>query len=282
MLARPKVSLACILAIGLLIVPIQSNARAQSSSDNIWYFGKGIKPNSYLMYVVDDNSGYSPVGARHFYFAIYFDRFDNNTNSWTGETFANQNDKVSTNKFTYFLNRTFNGTVFTSNVLRQCMTIPCLNNEEIFLDSAARAYDRIFGPFQWYVKYPGKNLTDSKWVSEDNPLAAVSLNGTKMITVDAGTFNCTELIDPGGNPAWISKDIPFPVKGSYFDGLSGSSDSNVTNYYYTYYQLVAIGNNVPKVPEFPTEPLVIAAIAVTMGILVIVKNRSFASNRHAA
>ena len=280
MLARLKASLACIVAIGLLIVSIQSDARAQSSSDNIWYFGKGIRPNSYLMYVVDDDSGFSPTGASHFYFVIYLDRFDNNTNSWTGEAFANQNDKVSTNKFTYFLSRTFNGTVFTSNVLRQCTGIPCLSNEEIFLDSAARAFGQIFGPFQQYAANPGKNLADSKWVSEDNPLAAVSLNGTKMIGVDAGTFNCTELVGPGGDVAWINKELPFPVAGSYFRGISGSSLSNTTNAYYLNYHLVAIGNNVPKVPEFPTEPLVIAAIAVT--ILVIVKNRSFASNRHAA
>jgi hypothetical protein len=63
MLGKLKVSPACICAIGLLliivvviIIPIQGSSSAwaatQNDSDNIWYFGKGIKPNSYhLMYM---------------------------------------------------------------------------------------------------------------------------------------------------------------------------------------------------------------------------------------
>ena len=146
------------------------------------------------------------------------------------------------------------------------MATPCLSNEEIFLDSAARAYGQIFGPFQQYAVYPGKNLAESKWVSEDNPLAAVSLNGTKMIGVDAGTFNCTELVGPGGDVAWINKELPFPVAGSYFRGISGSSLSNTTNAYYLNYHLVAIGNNVPTVPEFQPSPLIVS-LAITIAVV---------------
>lgn len=270
-------SAAYIFAVGLLmiiVIPIQCSnawATAQNDSDNIWYFGKGIKPNSYLMYVADDDSGFSPTGASHFYFAIYFDRFNNNTNSWTGRVFANQNDKVSTNDFTYFLNREAKGTEFSYNApMPGCAGEGCQSPEQIFSDSAARAYDQIFGPFQWYVKYPGKNLTDSKWISEDNPLASVNLNGTKMINVDAGTFNCTELVNSGGDVAWINKDLPFPVAGSYFRGLSGSSLSDTVHRYYLNYHLIAIGkDDVPTVPEFQPEPLpFILAIPIIIAIFV--------------
>lgn len=199
------------------------------------------------MYVVEDDSGFSPTGASPFYFAIYFNNFDSNTNSWSGKVFANQNDRVSINEFANFPSGVINGTAFRSNVApHNC--INCLSDEEIFLDSAMRAYQQLF-IFQRYATYPGNSLSDSRWASYDNPEVYASLNGTRMVATEAGTFDCTELVDPSGNTALISKDLPLPVAGREYRGSHYSYGS--VSHYYLNYRLVQIGENIPTVPEFP-------------------------------
>jgi hypothetical protein len=225
-----------------------------TNPDNTWYFGKGIKPHSYLLYKYGsysvDNNGTMTLGSSEYYFAVYYDHFDNLTSSWSGKVITNQVSPTSINNFTLVPRRAIGDTNLVYNYHENAAG--SLTKRQEALDQAARNYNFGVHMLYEYAPYP-RSLSDSNWSSVDHPASYAKLNGTKMVTVEAGTFNCTELDVKDGywedNKAWINKDLPLPVKGSSYTSSNGTSHHYVK--YYSTYRLAAIGNNMPTVAEFP-------------------------------
>jgi hypothetical protein len=214
-------------------------------------------------YSININGTVSSDTSKDYYLAVYFDHFDNSTDSWNGKVLTNQVNPISINNFT-FSPQKVNGWYVAYNYNAPC--IDCITPQEAALDEAARVFGYLqrFGDF---FPYPGKSLSTNSVTSTISPLSTAIINGTRLITVEAGTFNCTEL-EGEGSTAWINHELPFPVKGSSFNGESYSSATKQGFMYYTSYRLVAMGNNFPTVPEFPFMPASIGVLAVAFGVII--------------
>ena len=189
-------------------IPMLQQAFAQSSGDDLWYFGKGLKPDTYFKYQIYnvsrdiDEPSYKCTNCipATFDMVIYFASQDNNTGFWAGQVFVIANGTV------------INGT-YQEDLSRK-------NFAFIFGNPAMKPYYYEY----WYTiehlsdfaREPGSPLNAHAWYID--PEHVIALDGIRNITVPAGMFNCTKVIQ--GLPqytTWINKDLPYPVKGPGYE-----------------------------------------------------------------
>lgn len=205
-----------ICAIALFGISISQQAFAQSSGDDLWYYGKGIKPDTYLKYKIQDTN---VNNGNPYEMIIYFDHYDNNTGYWVAPIFVITNGTVLNDTFHIDTTKQFWNVFFGNTVSPEIKPY----KDEF--------YTHILSLWLAATE-PGSSLNAREWIPY--PEFHAALNGTQKITVLAGTFNCTEVLT--GSPSqidktWINKDLPYPVKGSG-------------------YELEEIGHGYPTVPEF--------------------------------
>lgn len=203
-----------------------------------------------MLYIVTDNLTRT-VGFTPYYLAIYFDHFDNSTDSWKGKVMVPTNGGfVPTINFTFYLGSGLHRSEFVHSGF----------------DYLANAYSRTVGSLEWSAAYPGSSLIAKAWeYGTGGAIFLVPLNGTKMISVGAGTFNCTELLN-GNGKTWINKDLPFPVKGFQTGGYEAPGQG----VFHTYmeYDLLQIGTGMPSLPEFHFNSFLLAIPLAVMFLIL--------------
>lgn len=113
--------------------------------------------------------------------------------------------------------------------------------------------------------YLGQDLdthSHPSWVRD--PEHEAEIIGTKLVTVPAGTFNCTGVLT-GSQIMWINRDLPFPVKQEYVQPDVWNHTAKV---YVNNYELIQIGQGVPTVPEFNAFYLM-AALPIAFAVFFI-------------
>jgi hypothetical protein len=248
-----------------------AHAQFPSSNADTWYIGKGIKPDTFLRYRVFDN--YTEFGFKNdpqnplysytrgnggsFEFVLYFQRFVNDTvpaqQYWVVPTYFVTNSTVMNGTINFFLNKPYAPIALSGN--------SSAINEEI--------YSALFVVVSAAASYPGQPLNSHSWTID--PEHHLYLNGTREITVPAGSFNCTVV----GNSTCISGDLPYPVS-SVFSKSSTIEGKKIT--FLQKYELLEIGHGIPTVPEFPTGPGVLVATAAITGTVLILGRYRHRSN----
>lgn len=239
-----------ILVIILFIIPSLQHAFGQPSqnNDNLWYFGKGIKQDTYLKYRIYDNHitsitdpwyNYTQGIKVPFDIVIYFERYDNDTGYWVAPVFVMANGTV--------LNYTFH-----IDPSKQFWNVFFGNSVSPEMKPYKYDFYATVVPLWLFATEPGSPLNAKEWLIDPEHHAA--LNGTQNITVPAGTFNCTEILT--GSPdhvdkTYINKDLPYPVKGPGFE-------------------LEKVGQGYPNVPEFPVAT---TAVLVTSFVALLLYQR---------
>ena len=241
-----------------------SFAQSSQNSDNLWYFGKGIKEDTYFKYRIYDNSTRDPTDPSYNYtkgipvtfdIIIYFSNQNDSTGAWSGQVFVVANGTV------------INGT-YQEDPSRKNFNVIFGNPE---MKPYYYEYLSTVETMSGFAVKPGSSLSAHEWVPV--PEFHAGLNGTQNITVPAGTFNCTVLISGGPYSiakTWINKDLPYPVKGTYpYESMRQVWNPATQEYvtivgekkHLTEFELLEIGQGYPTVPEFPFAiPVFLASI----------------------
>jgi hypothetical protein len=212
------------------------NVYAQS---NLWYVGKGVKPDSYYTYQIqnaDVNQG------QPFTMTLYFKDYNATGKYWVVPTYVVNNGQV------------LNGTLHLSD-----LDMTALGSSNVSSDFAPYrgGYATSLDWLSAFVPKPGQSLTSAYW----GKIAAIGGNqiapgGTAKVTTPAGTFDTTVITWHKGvdNNIYINANMPFPVKAqTYADVTTGNPP---IQYAYT---LQAAGTGQPPIPksqiEIPKPPL---------------------------
>jgi hypothetical protein len=208
----------------------RGNLSKNAYADESWYLGKGVQPNMYVTYKIqnhDTNQG------QPFTMTIYFKQFDTKNSYWIAPVFVvDQSGTV------------INGTFHLSD-----LDLSILGSSDVptKLSPYRSAYT---SSLQWlaaFVPKPGQSLSAAYWGKiasiGGSPIAP---GGTAKVTVPAGTFDTKVITYHKGvdNNIWINKDLPYPVKASTF------ADVTTTNPPVQYaFDLLAIGKGNPPLPK---------------------------------
>lgn len=191
---------------------VSSSSSSHPSSDynsNIWYVGKGVKPNSYYTYKIQDHDTNE---GQPFTMTLYFKDFNKKEGYWTVPVYVvDDQGKV--------LNGTFHLSALDLSVLGSS-NIP----------SEMKPYRSAYtDSLQWlasFVPQPGQSLTAPYWGKIASiGGSAIGPSGSAKVKVPAGTYDTTMLGYHKGvdNHIWIDKDLPYPVKAeTYVDVTTGN------------------------------------------------------------
>jgi len=234
-----------------LAVPVQIIAAQQDS--NIWHIGKGLQPETYLKYKVQD----SKVREGPYDLLIYFKEQTPGGIS-VAEVFVIPTD-----------GKLVNGTFFLDDrALNVYEDSPIPAKMNVYKESYVRTIQWPGSSF--FAAKPGQSLEASQWQSA-NSLGGETLKriGIQNTTTAAGVFltHHFEINSQFQNVSvWINRDLPYPVKGGY-------SDIESTNNY----ELIEIGTEYPPaIPEF-SAMYVSVILGATVGLVIIWRTRFFGS-----
>src|SRR6188472_4617250 len=230
---------ATITNVAISSVVIIKNAYA--ADDNNWYVGKGVRPNTYVSYKIqngDTNNG------RPFIMTIYFKEFNNTGKYWVAPTFVVDQGEV------------INGTLHLSDLdLSVLGTSKVPDNMQPYLS----AYTSSIHWLASFVPKPGQSLSSAYW----GKIASIggspiSPGGSAKVTVPAGTFDTKVISYHKGvdNNIWINANLPYPVKAqTYADVTTGNPPVQYA------FDLLATGQGQPHIPKsqivIPKPPLTI-------------------------
>jgi hypothetical protein len=242
---------ATITSVAISSVVIIKNAYA--ADDNNWYVGKGVKPNTYVSYKIqngDTNNG------RPFIMTIYFKEFNNTGKYWVAPTFVVDQGEV------------INGTLHLSDL--DLSVLGTSNTPDKMLPYLS-AYTSSIHWLASFVPKPGQSLSAPYWGKiasiGGSPIAP---GGSAKVTVPAGTFDTKVITYHKGvdNSIWINKDLPYPVKAQTFaDVTTGNPPVQYA------FDLLATGQGSPPTPksqlEIPKPPLTIQTARGTYYIMLL-------------
>ncbi len=248
------------VSLALSIIYFSSNQKSFATNDDLWYPGKVVKKDTYFRYKINDsriNNG-TP-----FEMIIYFNDHNVANKTWTATVITLYDNQV--------VNETFYLDDFDLRIANYTLprTVPLYESEP-----SQHGY---FSDIGWVSLLVNKGIRpEGNHLSPPTPWFTPGLgsleefdhNGTEIVTVPAGTFNCTKLVVMVvasisiGDTLWINKDLPYPIKqhiGQY-NSLKKSYPNAI--------ELEEIGHGHPKIPEFPASVPIIVAIAFVIGILL--------------
>jgi hypothetical protein len=231
--------MASVTSVLISSVPLRS---AYAAEDNTWYLGKGVHPNTYFSYKVqngDTNNGQS------FIINIYFKQFNSTGGYWIAPAYVVSQGQV------------FNGTFHLSD-----LDLSVLGTSKIpdNMSEYASAYST---SLHWLASFVTKATSQSLSAPYWGKIASiggspVAPSGSAKVTVPAGTFDTTVVsyhksVD---NNIWVNRDLPFPVKAQTFaDITTGNPPIQYA------FDLLATGQGAPPTPksqiEIPKPPLTI-------------------------
>lgn len=228
-----------IAMLGISAIQINQLVGPAFAQANIWYVGKGVKPNTYYTYEIqnaDINQG------QPFLMTIYFKEFNATGKYWVAPTFVMDRGQV------------FNGTFHLSDLDLTALGSSPIPKE---MEKYRAAYATSLTWLSAFVPKPGQSLTSPYW----GKIAAIggsqiAPTGTAKVTEPAGTFDTTTVSWHKGvdNYIYVHKDLPYPVKALTFaDVTTGNPPIQYK------FDLQAVGTGQPAIPksqlEIPKPPL---------------------------
>jgi hypothetical protein len=245
------VILTALILAGLAKIPVSLFGNVYA--DDNWYVGKGVKPNMYVTYKIqnhDTNQG------QPFTMTIYFKEHNDTGHYWIAPVFVNDQGEI------------INGTFHLSD-----LDLTALGSSQI--PPALLPYKNAYASsLEWlaaFVAKPGQSLTAQYW----GKIAAIggspiTPSGTQTVSVPAGTFPTTIVKWHKGvdNIIWINKDFPYPIKAqTYADTTTGNPPVQYA------FELLATGQGQPPIPksvlELPKSPLILQTARGTYYIELI-------------
>lgn len=224
-----------------------------AQSDNNWYVGKGVKPNTFYTYQIqssDTNQG------QPFVMTIYFKDYNATGKYWNVPTIVVDKGQV------------FNGTFHLSD-----LDMTALGSSQIpqAMAKYRGAYATSLDWLSAYVPKPGQSLGSAYWGKIGSIGGSqIAPAGTAKITTSAGTFDTTTILYHKGvdNNIYLNKDMPFPVKAqTYADVTTGTPPIQYA------FELQAMGTGQPPIPkshvEVPKPPLSLATPRGTYDIQLL-------------
>jgi hypothetical protein len=207
-----------------------------AQSDNSWYVGKGVKPNTYYTYQIqneDVNQG------QPFTMTLYFKDHNDTGQYWNVPTFVVDRGQV------------FKGTLHLSDLDMTALgSSPIPQNMSKYRGGYATSLDWLSA----YVPKPGQSLSSLYWGKigsiGGSQIAPV---GSAKVTTPAGTFDTTIIQYHKGvdNNIYIVKDMPLPVKAlTYAESSAGTPPIQYS------VELQATGTGQPPIPKSHLQPTV--------------------------
>jgi hypothetical protein len=244
--------LAAIVGSNILLLSATAPNWAFGQGNN-WYVGKGVKPNTYYTYEIqnfDTNEG------RPFLMTIYLKHFDKANKYWVAPVYVVDQGKV------------LNGTLHLSD-----LDMSALGSSEIppEMNSYRAAYSNSLQWLASYVPKPGQSLSAPNW----GKIAAIggspiSPGGSAKVTTPAGTFDTTDVSWRYGatNHIYVNPNLPFPVKAKTFAGVT---TGNPPVQYAFELQATGAGEPPPpkSVQEIPKSPLTLQTGRATYSIQML-------------
>ncbi|HYY65838.1 MAG TPA: hypothetical protein VE622_01775 [Nitrososphaeraceae archaeon] len=212
-----------------------------ADGDNTWYLGKGVKPNTYFTYKIQDHDTNE---GQPFLMNIYFKEFNPTQKYWIAPAYVVDNQ-----------GKVINGTFHLSD-----LDLAILGSSQIPTEMSPyrSAYT---SSLQWLSSFVSKSspqsLTSAYWGRTGSiggsPVAPA---GAAKVTVPAGTFDTTVITWHKGvdNNVWINKNMPYPIKAQTFaDVTTGNPPVQYA------FDLLATAQGPPPEPksqiEIPQPPL---------------------------
>lgn len=231
-----------IFTLGTMILQINQFVGIVHGQSNVWYVGKGVKPDTYYTYQIqsaDTNQG------QPFQMTIYFKNYNATGKYWDVPTFVVYNGQV------------FNGTFHLSDL---DMTALGSSNVSSAMAPYRSAYATSLDWLSAFVPKPGQSLSAAYWGKIGSIGGSqIAPAGAAKITTPAGTFDTTTIQYHKGvdNNIYVNKDMPLPIKAqTYADVTTGNPP---IQYAYT---LQATGTGQPPIPksqlEIPKPPLTLS------------------------
>jgi hypothetical protein len=220
-----------------------------AQSDDRWYVGKGVKPDTYYTYEIkraDTNQG------QPFLMTIYFKDHNTTGKFWNAPTFVVDQGKV------------YNGTFHLSD-----LDLTALGSSQIpaNMSKYRGAYASTLDWLSAYVPKPGQSLNSASWGKIGSEIKP---SGTAKVTTPAGTFDTIIIRYYKGvnNNIYVNKDLPFPIKAdAYADVTTGKAPIQYA------FELKGMGTGQPPIPqsqiEIPKPPLTLKTPRGTFNIQLL-------------
>ncbi len=249
MLRISRLSVLVALVLSTSLIYHIGTSYAQSTSDSLWYVGKGLKQNMYMKYQIQYNG---TNDNQPFNMTLYFKEYNQTKNYW-----------IALMSVDYDNNKHMDSTIYLSDTtLDQANTSYLSQPLKNFLTAYYFTIDRLV---QYVPKGTVQTLNDTDWGRVAINCCHTLLHKDISVTVPAGTFDTTLVTEAGGQPkSWIDKDLPYPVKGEYLD--TGISPPNTI----FSFELLSYGYGMPlqqpltaSVPEFPSGSYIMYYILAT-------------------
>jgi hypothetical protein len=245
-----------VLSVAVVTVPF---AYADDISNTTWWVGMGARQNMFVKYHIQQVG--TSNDAHPFNMTIYFEKRDEKLGIWIAPTLIESN-----------------GTSMINGTLWLTSDLAVLNAGGYGVPSDMNPYLHAYdNSLRWISALLPQNsprtlgsdlLTKAQCLIPGCRPDIIHV-GMENLTVPAGVFNTIVLVTPWGqnnNTIWITKDLPYPVKGLFQSPTTSSSSSDPISF-----ELIAVGNGKPlTMPEFPQEipimPLasVVAVVALSL------------------
>ena len=254
MLRISRLSVLVALVLSTSLIYHIGTSYAQSTSDSLWYVGKGLKQNMYMKYQIQYNG---TNDNQPFNMTLYFKEYNQTKNYW-----------IALMSVDYDNNKHMDTTISSNMTLDFSNSSYTLNPKNNFISVFYYTID-------WLVRYVSpsgpQSLNASYWYVSATICCHALLHKDISVTVPAGTFDTTLVTEAGGQPkSWIDKDLPYPVKGEYLD--TGISPPNTI----FSFELLSYGYGMPlqqpltaSVPEFSDGIFMTFTFIGTIAIMLI-------------
>jgi hypothetical protein len=211
-------------------------------ADNTWYVGKGVQPNTYYTYQLQNGD---TDNGQQFLMTLYFKQYNSTGQYWIVPTYVVTHGEV------------FKGILHLSD-----LDMSVLGTSQI-PDNMSKYASAYSTSLHWLASFVTKatpgSLTGAYWGKiasiGGSPVAP---SGSAKVTAPAGTFDTIRVSYHKGvdNNIWIGPNLPFPVKAQTFaDVTTGNPPIQYA------YELLATGQGSPPPPksqfEIPKPPLTI-------------------------
>jgi hypothetical protein len=221
--------LLCALTLGAIMnAQIRSFSNAYAQEDS-WYVGKGVKPNMYVTYKIQDHDTNQ---GQPFNMTIYFKEYNDTGKYWVAPVFVDDRGEI------------INGTFHLSDL---DLTALGSSNIPAGLLPYKNAYKNSLQWLEAFVPKPGQSLNAQNW-GKIGSIGGPPINpsGTARITVPAGTFDTNVISYHKGvdNKIWVNKDFLYPIKAeTYSDVTTGNPPIQYA------FELLATGEGQPPIPK---------------------------------
>ena len=216
----------CVAGASTAYIGFVKNAYAQ----NIWYLGKGVQPNTYYTYTIQEHD---TKQGQPYTMTLYFKSYNNTGNYWIAPTYV------------AFQGNVYNGTLHLSGLdLTPLNTVNLPSDMRTFLSGYKDS-------LQWLASFASRGYPQSLTAPYWGKIAAiggspVAPGGSATVTTPAGTFQTTLVTWHYGvdNNVWVEPNMPYPVKAETFAATTGGNPPIQYKF-----DLEATGQGQPPIPK---------------------------------